>query len=295
MAVRKSVKRRSNWYIYLITFLISAALLGVFVWRIWGMLFPIKDMPVVSSSGVAEYKPDESHNMTVLFMLSEDKGQVPDYFMLINYRPRAEKVVIVPIKKNLSSFVGNTKGTLSELYKEGGASSILFAIKNSLGIDIDHYVKFDKSSFVDFFDFVDTTPMNIPENMNIGDLVLNKGMHYFNGEDLYNYITYDSFLQGEDYTYVLHGSAITNFINSNGRNLSTVHLQNIFNKILNSTDTDLEFTFFTNHQSAFVYSTQNSINIAEYYIPYGDNKDNGTFEISENSIVSIHQRFGTAD
>lgn len=289
---KKTVKRRSNWYIYLLTFIISFAALSFVVWNMRDLIFPVSTVPVVSSSGRIDYRPDASYNTNVLFMLSEIKGGVPDYYMLANYRPRDEVVVLVPVKANLYSVVGNVKGSLSEIYKTGGASGVIYALNNALDIEFNNYIKFDKSSFMDFIDLIGRVPVNIPYTLKHEELVFTAGSEDLTGERLYSYLTFPEFNEGEDYRCVVHGSAISNFINNNSRNLTVTQLQSFFNKILNTTDTNFEFADFTKNQQAYLYNTQNSYNMAEYYIPYGETNESGYFIISDSSKAAIKDRFG---
>ena len=42
-------------------------------------------------------------------------------------------------------------------------------------------------------------------------------------------------------------------------------------------------------------TAQYGINPAEYYVPYGEYGDYGSFTISENSVVTIRQKSGQED
>lgn len=292
MSVKKAVKRRSNWYIYVLTFIITTVLLSFGVWSLRDMIFPQNTSSSVSSSGKVDYRPDASFNTNVLFMLSEETGGVPEYYMLANYRPRDEIIVLVPIKEQMSSTVGNSHGSLSDIYMEGGAEWVMYALQNTLDITCENYVKFNKGSFMDFIDLVGKTPVNIPYLLKNDKIEFPAGSFELEGEQLYYYLTFPDFDEGDDYRCVVFGSAISSFINNNSRNLTVTQLQSYFNKILNTTDTDLEFSNFTKNQSAYLYNTQNSYNMAEYYIPYGETDENGFFIISENSKTTIKTRFG---
>jgi anionic cell wall polymer biosynthesis LytR-Cps2A-Psr (LCP) family protein len=243
------------------------------------------------SGSSRDYRPDTSFNTTFLLMLSENKGGAPDYYMLMNYRPRDEVILLVPLRESLYAVVGDARGTLSDIYWSGGSESVVLAVKNTLGIDCEHYIKFDRSSFIEFLYLAGETPINIPYDLTGGEVEFYAGSHVMNGEELYAYLTYPDFGQGEDYRYRVHGMAISNFINRNSRNLTVTQMQTLFNRILNTTDTNLDFGVFTRNQPAYLYTTQNSFNIADYYVP------NWTAEgeysvITDSSKAAIRDRFG---
>jgi anionic cell wall polymer biosynthesis LytR-Cps2A-Psr (LCP) family protein len=290
MSLRKSVKRRSNWYIYLLTFMVMSLIVSFVIYNIWDFLFPAENLPAMSTS--ADYRPDASFNTTFLLMLSENKGAVPDYYMLLRYLPGNESIVLVPIKSNLYSEVGNLRGTLTEHYTDGGAGGAMHAIQNAIGINPDHYIKFDKDSFIGFLDEAGFTPVNIPFDLEGGAVQFTAGSYELTGEDLYNYITYPEYDQGEDYRCMVQGQVVANFINRNSRNLTIPQLQSLFTRILNTTDTGLDFSDFVQNQQAYLFTTQNSFNIADYYIPIGTTNQNGHFIISETAEATIRDRFG---
>ena len=291
MAVKKATRKRSNWYIYLLTFVITFVMLSFVVYNIWEYLFPAKNLPAMTGSS-SDNRPDAVFNTTFLLMLSENKGGVPDYYMLMNYRPRDEEIVLIPVKKNLLSTVRGEQGILTDFYISDGSDGVITAIKNAFGVECEHYIKFDKSSFISFFNTAGTTPVNIPSDLRESEIEFLAGSYEFSGEDLYNYITYPEYNQGEDYRLMIHGHAVSNFINKNSRNLTVSEMQSLFTKILNTTDTSLDFLDFTKNQQVYMYTTQNSFNIADYYIPNGTVDEYGQFSVSENTVATIKERFG---
>ena len=80
-----------------------------------------------------------------------------------------------------------------------------------------------------------------------------------------------------------------NMLNKNFRNLSSTELQRYAEKIISSTDTDITFSDYVEYQSALHYTTENTINPCEYYMPYGES-DGGYFIISDNSKATIIDR-----
>lgn len=313
-------KRKSNWYIYVITLIISFVVLGFFVSSIWDSLFPTEnDAENAYSVNNADYRPSADVTLTAVIMLSEMKAGTPDYYMLANYRPRDEAIVFVPLPENLKvSFEGNS-GSLYEMYSNLGAEAVMGGIKETIGIECDHYVKFDRLSFIDFVDLTGSVYVNIPADVTetkietflekeiievdgeeqevtrqvkkpVETVIFPAGTQYLDGETLYSYITYP-FGKGADYELAIIGSAVMNMVNRNFRDLSSTELQGYAEKIISSTDTGFMFSDYVDYQPVLQYTTENSINPCEYYIPYGES-EGGYFVLAENSAMTIRDRFG---
>lgn len=290
-----SVRRKSNWYIYVITFIITAALLSLVVWKIWDYLFPAKETVTTSVSGITDFRPDATNNMTVLLMLSEEKAAIPEYYMLVSYRPKDEVISLVPLRADTYTTEGGVSGNLMQIYQQNGSQGVMYAMENLVGVKCDFYVKFDKAAFVEFANIAGTVSVNVPYTLTdpeTGDLDFASGAQILDGEQLYKYITYKNFTEGVEYTSVVLGSTISAMINQNFRNLTTTDLQTFANQIINNADTDFEFDDYTTRQQAFLYTTENSYNPAEYYVPYGDYDENGYFILADNSASTIRDRMG---
>lgn len=313
-------KRKSNWYIYLITLIISFVLLGFFVSGMWDTLFPTeKDAANAYSVNNSDYRPSADIQLTALIMLSEMKAGTPDYYMLAKYRPRSEKIIFVPLRENMKVTYNGNAGSLYEMYSNLGADAVMGGIKETTGIECDYYFKFDRLSFIDFIDLTGEVYVNVPVDItevktetflekeiieidgeeqevttqvkkDIETIIFPAGSNYMKGEELYSYITYN-FNKGVDYQLAIIGSAVMNMINRNFRDLSSTELQGYTEKVISSTDTDFMFSDYVEYQPVLQYTTENSINPCEYYIPYGAD-DGGYFILAANSVQTIKDRFG---
>lgn len=314
------VRRKSNWYIYVITLIISFVLLGFFVRSIWDSLFPT-DTGADSAYSVnnADFRPSADIKLNFVVMLSEMKAGTPDYYMLASYTPRSESVVFVPFPENTRmNYKGNT-GSLYEMYSNLGAEAVVGAVSETLGFECENYIKFDRLSLIDFVDLTGNVYVNIPVDITrsrietfletemmevdgemqevtktvkkkVEDIIFPSGAQYFDGETLYSYITYD-FGKGDDYMMAVQGAAAMNMINHNFRDLSSTELQSFAEKIINSTETGFMFSDYVKYQPVLQYTTENSINPCEYYIPYGET-EGGYFVLNPNSIQTIRDRCG---
>ena len=312
-----SVKRKSNWYIYLIALIASFTLLGMFVSSIWTTLFPEGDDDSIYKVSKADYRPSAEINLTSLIMLADMKAATPAYYMLMNYQPRNEKIVFVPLRENTKVSYGGNTGSLYEMYDNFGAKAVCAGIEDLLGIKLIHYIKFDRLSFIDFVNMQDTVYVNVPSdvveketkivlkkemievdgeqqevtrqmNETVENVIYTEGVHNMNGEDLYGYLTYN-FGHGVDYSLAVMGSAAMNMINKNFRGMSTTQVQGLAEHIIKSTETDIIFKDYTTIQPILNYTLENSISPCEYYITYGET-DGGYFIISDNCKKTLLDR-----
>lgn len=318
-----SLKRKSNWYIYVITLIISFVILGFFVSSIWESLFPAsRGTESAFNVNNADYRPSAEICPTVLVMLSEMKAGTPTYYMLMNYRPRDEVIVFVPLPENMRVDFGGNTGSLYEMYDNLGAKAVVGGLNDALGIECERYIKFDRLSLIDFVDLTGEVYVNIPSDItekktefsletqiievdgeeqevtrqvkkDVENVIFPAGAQYLNGETLYDYLIYP-FPMGRDYSLAVHGSAAMNMINRNFRDLSSTELQGYAEKIISSTETNLTFSDYVEYQPVLQYTTENSINPCEYYIPYGES-EGGYFVIAPNSVLTIRDRFGIAE
>ena len=312
-----AVKRKSNWYIYLIALIASFTLLGLFVSSIWTSLFPEDDDDSIYKVSRADYRPSAEINLTSLLMLSDMKAATPTSYMLMNYQPRNEKIVFVPLRENTKVSYGGNSGSLYEMYDNFGAEAVCKGIEDLLSIKIIHYVKFDRLSFIDFVNMQDSVYVSVPSDVvekemktelrkvtvevdgeiqqvtrqvevPVENVIYTEGVHNMNGEELYGYLTYN-FKHGVDYSLAVLGSAAMNMINKNFRGMSTTQAQSLAEHIIQSTETDIILKDYTTIQPILNYTLENSISPCEYYITYGET-DGGYFLISDNCKKTLLDR-----
>ena len=289
MAVRK--RRKSNWYIYLITFILTGVLAAMGLSLIWDSIFVPRTE--VNLSGITSKVPDASNNITVLFMLSNEKAANPTRYMIVGYRPAEEAVICIPIRSDMRGQVGYDLKTINEFYSEGGVQSVLYAIEGAIGVKCDRYVKLDRESFISMADAIGKVSINCAYDVinPDGSILFETGFHSMNGNDLYVYLNYDNAAYGEDYQSQVAGSTAVSVVNTNLRNLADTVIQSYYTKLINTADTNLTLEDYTKRQKAFLFTSNDSNNPGQYYIPYGDSSD-GVFVLSDSSKTTILERLG---
>lgn len=292
MAVKK--RRKSNWYIYFITFVLTAVLAVMGLSLVWDIIFPAKEETKIS--GITSNVPDASNNITVLFMLSDEKAANPSRYMIVSYQPADEAIICIPIRSNMRGRVGSNLKTINEFYSEGGVQSVLYAIEGTVGVKCDRYVKFDRESFISMADAIGKVAINCAYDVinPDGSILFDTGVHSMGGNDLYMYLNYDNTSYGEDYQSQVAGSTAVSVVNSNLRGLASTVIQSYFTKLTNTADTNLTLEDYTKRQQAFLFTSTESNNPGQYYIPYGETED-GVFVLSESSKTTILERLKIED
>lgn len=284
-------RRKSNWYIYFATFIVSSVLAAMVLSLIWDIIFVPKSE--VNRSGITSDLPDASNNMIALFMLSEEKAANPTRYMIVSYQPAEEVIYCIPIRSNMQGQVGYNYKTMDEFYSDGGVQSVLYAVEGAVGVKCDRYVKLDRESFVSMADAIGKVGVTCAYDVTNpdGSILFAAGPHSMGGNDLYMYLNYDNAAYGEDYQSQVAGSTAVAIANSNLRGLAATVIQSYFTKLINTADTNLTLEDYTKRQQAFLFTSTESNNPAQYYIPYGETKD-GVFVLSESSKTTILERLG---
>ncbi len=287
MAVKR---RKSNWYIYLLTFISASVLAGMFLSVFWDVIFVPKEKK--DFSGIKSDAPDATNNLITLFMLSEEKAANPSLYTIVSFQPADETIICIPVKKNTNFKVGNKINTADGWYSEGGIQSVLYGVENTFGIKCDRYVKSDRDSFVELTDSLGKVFVNCAYDVlaNDGAVVFEAGGHSMNGTNLYTYMNYNNPQYGEDYQSLAVGSAIVSLINSNLHGLSAIVIQSHFTKLMNTTDNNLTIDDYTKRQQALLFTSAETFKPGQYYIPYGETDENGNFNLSPDSKATILER-----
>lgn len=287
-------RRKSNWYIYLITFVVTSVLAAMLLSLVWDTIFVPGEE--VSKGSVTSDVPDASNNIKVLFMLSEEKAGIPTRYMIVSYQPADEAVICIPVRSNMRATVGSKTQTIDSFYSEGGVQSVLYAIEGTMGVKCDRYVKLDRESFVSMTDAIGKVAVSCAYDVtaNDGSVLFEAGSHSMSGTNLYTYINYDNPAYGEDYQSLVSGSAAVSVVNSNLRGLAATVIQSYFTKLINIADTNLTLDDYTKRQQAFLFTSTESYNPGQYYIPYGEFAD-GEFILSDSSKTTILERLKIED
>ena len=292
-----SVKRKSNWYIYFISFGITIAFVIAAVLAFSWYLFPDRTESVgalQSNNSSEAFKPTSAQNFVMMSMLSDGSSDAPELFVMISYNAVENDICFIPVPSGLS--VERTGKTLSGIYSSEGGEAAVKAVEEAVGVTCGSFVKMDKEAFVSLASAFGNVEYNVGKTVIITDGItvetVNAGEQLFTAETMFGYIMKADFGEGELYRLNVVGDIMTELINQNFRNLDSSILDVYYNMIIESSDTNIKNEQYQAKKPALLNTVEYGNVPAEYYIPYGEFTEDGGFTISENSIISIKQRVG---
>jgi len=291
-------RRRSNWYIYLISFAATSLLLVLFITAFQDILFPSANMGQIDPTGRMNYVPQAELNASALFMMSDEPGSIPSLYMLVDYRPRDGAITVVPLSEDtrleLPRRNAANSGTLVDLYRTGGTDLVLAGISETFGIDCDYHVTFNRASFSLFTSQLGDVQVSVPALFQAGNLVLSVGEHMLSGGDWFTYMNYAEFAQaGENFRLEVMAQTMAYFINTNLRNKSEDEVSTLFTRVLNNSTTNLTFQDLAAYQRALHHTSNNAINPTVAYVPT-TTREGHELVLSADSITEIKNKFGVA-
>lgn len=290
-----AVKRKSNWYIYLIAFGISLAfVIGLIMTFSWYIFPESKQTSGLTGSGTLadDFRPDESYNFTVMTMLSDKASSSPELFVIVSYNAVDSAVMFIPVPNGIS--IGREGRSLSNIYDSKGGAGVMQAVSAAADISFDGYISFDREAFVRLVSAYGSVTYNVPETVTVSDgsqlAVFNAGEQIIAPENLFRYIYLADLGQGESYRFNIVCDILSELFNQNLRYTDSSLLDSYFNIISESCSTDITKEMYTDKKAALLNTIEYGSYPAEYYVPYGEYGGDGSFEIAENSVITIKQK-----
>ena len=293
-----SVRRKSNWYIYLIAFGITLAFAFMAIIAFRSYLFPDSSQSEgLDASGELSdsFVPDSSQSFNMIVMISDGEDDMPQLFIMTAYDAVESRLTFIPIPNGIS--VSLQGRTLPNVYSAKGGSGVIDALNAVTGVECTSYVVLDRSSFMNLASACGNVQFNVPRTIIIADGVdaetINAGSQLFTSEMLYRYIMLAEYEDGESYRFNMVGSILAELINQNYNDIDSSLLDTFASLLMSAPDTDITEEKYNAHKAALLNTIQYGTSPAEYYVPYGTyDDDDGGFVISDNSITTIRQKTG---
>ncbi len=294
-----AVRRKSNWYIYLIAFTIALTFAIAAILAFQWYLFPEETTPTgVNKNGelTDDFRPTKEHNFSGLFMLSDDKGGLPELFILITYNAVDNRLTYIPFPASISMAADGR--TLSNVYAAQGGEKAIEVLEKAIGVKCDFYINMNRTSFITMVSSFGNLEYEVPKSMIIIDgevqQNINAGKQRLDAESVFRLIMLADFGEGESFRFNCIGEMMTGLINQNYRVLdgNSQVMDSFFNLILNGSETDLTDELYRSRKAAMLNTAAYGVSPAEYYVPYGEYAGDGSFVIAENSIKTIKQKAG---
>lgn len=294
-----AVRRKSNWYIYLIAFTIALIFAIAAILAFQWYLFPEETTPTgVDKNGelTDDFRPTKEHKFSGLFMLSDDKGGMPELFVMITYNAVDNRLTYIPFPASISMSADGR--TLPNVYAAQGGEKALEVLEQAIGVKCDFYVNMDRTGFITMVSSFGNLEYEVPKSMIIVDgevqQTFNAGKQRLDAESVFRLMMLADFGEGESFRFNCIGEIMTGLINQNYRVLdgNSQVMDSFFNHIVSNSDTNLTDELYRSRKAALLNTAAYGVSPAEYYIPYGEYADDGSFVIAENSIRTIKQKAG---
>lgn len=291
-----TVHRKSNWYVYLLAFGITAAFVVMAIFAFKWYLFPENTQEVGANTNTDPdvFRPTDQHNFNIITMLSDSSTDAPDLFVLVSYNAVDSRLVFTPLPSGIS--VGQEERTLPNIYAAQGGEGVVSAVKNAVGVSCDCYIKMDRTSFCDLVSAFGNVEYSVRKTIMVRDgsemETFNAGSRLITGESIFRLMMIADFEEGESFRFNCVGELMSELINQNFRDVDTSLMDTYYQMIMDNAETNLTEVLYRSRKLALLNTIEYGSNPGEFYIPYGEYTDDGGFKISENSIISIRQRAG---
>ena len=289
-----AVRRKSNWYIYLIAFCITLAMIIMAIFSFRDFLFPKSQETGLSTDGTLsdDFVPDHSMDLSVMTMISDGSADMPSLFIAVTYNAVDNRLLFIPVTDGIA--LASSGRTLPNIYAAQGGQGVAAAVSDALGIKFDGYVKFDRATLTGLIATYGNVEYNVAKTLLITDgtevEAINSGDQIFTAEKVFRYIMFADFGEDESYRFNMIGSLLIELVNHVScidGSLLTAYAEDILNA-----ETDLTSDILSAHKAAMLNTVKYGINPADYYVPYGVYGDDGSFTVSDNSIMTIQQKSG---
>ena len=285
--------------VYLCTILLTFVFLGGTAFVIYKQFVekPAESSSAVSSEDDILFQPDKEQNQTLLFILEGGEKDRDDVFVVTRFLPVEEKVYFIPIPGQTFSQLNTTKSTVYEFYRTGGAARAVEAVESALNIQVEKYVRFDKTAFntlVDIFGGVNyTVPYDmIYDNKETGEsVVLREGRQLLDGTKLRWLITFPAFKEGEDFRIKLMGSVFSDMVNQALTERLANTLDSSFNSIINGVETNITAYDYQFRKDAILYLIQPGTSPVQFLIPAWEENDAKQFALTSAFKDEVLERF----
>lgn len=292
-----TVHRKSNWYIYLLAFGITAVFVIMAIMAFRWYLFPENtDQVDLNKNGelTKDFKPTAEYNFNLVTMLSEGESDNPDLFVMVTYNAVDSRLVFIPMPVGIS--IEKDERTLSNIYAAQGGEGVITALENIFGVRCDCYIKLDRRSFNDIVTSFGNIEYNVQSTLIVKDGLevetFNAGTRMLTAESVYRLMMKADFQEGESYRFNIVGDLLSETINQNFRELDTSMLDTLFNQLIDIAETNLTESLYRSKKAALLNSVEYGVNPGEFYVPYGEYTDDGAFKVAETSVISVRQRAG---
>ena len=167
---------------------------------------------------------------------TDKKAKTEPYtFMIMRSMPAHKQIVFIGLPENM--LAGEQNKSLTEIYESGGGAELKSAAEFSLEIPVDRYMVFNSKSFQKLCNIMGGVNFAVPGN--IEGIKKSDGLQYLSPDQIEKIISYGGFGGGEGQRISTAASLVTAMTNQTSGTRIADNLDNTFETMVNSTDTDI--------------------------------------------------------
>ncbi|MCM1227426.1 MAG: LCP family protein [Clostridium sp.] len=186
---------------------------------------------------------------------TEKKSDPKPYtFIIMRSMPVHKQIVFIGLPENMHA--GENNKALTDIYETGGGAELKTALEYSMQFPVDRYMTFDSDSFQKLCDILGGVNFAVPGS--IEGFKKTDGLQYLSPDQIEKVITYGGFGGGEIQRISTASSLISSMINqTNGVRIAD-NLDNTFETLVNSTETDISALDYQQEKYAVKFLMKNT-------------------------------------
>lgn len=237
------------------------------------------------------YQPTFENNKTILIILDAEKRESGSCFLLLRFLPTEQGALVMPIQSDCEVNGANGKTTLYELFRTGGTTKAIAAIKEITGLEIDHYMKFDKDSFTNALDIFGGVNYKIPyqliyDNKETGEMtVIQEGEQFLDATLIRRVLTYPLYKNGESYRATVLAMLTADLLNQNLGTGMSDRLDSCFSTVINSgMETNITSYDYEDQKKALAYVLDADEDTVSIVLPIGGYNEDGRYVMNQDFV-----------
>ena len=288
---------------YIVTILLTLLVAGGVCWYMYDSILN-KEKETVDYVEIEqlvkqdEYAPSEADNRILLLILDTEKRESASAFLAVHFNPVKEKIVLMPVQSNTLAELNGETDTIYNFYRNSGSAKAVEAAEKCTGVEFDHYIKFNTSSFETIIDIFGGVDFNVPYNLIYSnpatgeETIIKEGRTYLDSNLMRKLLTYPNYKSGEEYRAKCLALIVTDMLNASIDEVFATHLDDYFSIVINSDiETDITAYDYEEVSEAMKYMAENSYNPATFVLSTGITNEDGTYTLESSFIEIIPEWF----
>lgn len=215
---------------------------------------------------------EEIYDWEVIEEEEEEIAPKPYTFVLMRSVPVDKQMIFTGLPDNM--IAGEDSRSLADIYESDGAAELKAACEYTLEVPVDRYMVFNTTSFRKMCNIMGGVEFAVTKD--IGSIKQSAGMQYLGAEQIEDVITFGGY-GGEIQRVSTVSSLLAAMANQTSGTRIADNLDNTFNLMVNSNDTDISALDYQEHKYAIKFMLKYSdpdenetvSDRAEFLTPFG--------------------------